>query len=222
MNEAKEYTSFSEEVWEVLSRIDVAPHTAYLEKTSKRPEISYLPWHKAWMLCKRRFPASTFEYEEDTRHPDGTVEVGVVVLISKDSTPDLLGSKYADEQECYSRLAVMDNWMNPIPNPTARQVNDSRQRVLVKALAFAGLGLNLWGHESIPVGTLDDPIDDEQLGVLMKLIASTETNEESFLSWCECEKLTDLPVERYASARGLLEAKLQRMQRDKKMQEKSK
>jgi len=206
--EAKGYESFAEEVWDVLSRIDVTTHAATLEATSKRPAIDYVPWHKAWMLCKREFPASIYRHYNDMRHPDETVEVEVEVIIRKDGNGEI--------QATSARLAVMDNWMNPVTNPTARQVNDSRQRVLVKALAFAGLGLNLWGHDSLPVGTLSDPIDDEQLETLKALIEKTDTNEESFLKWCECDSFSELPIERFSSAKGLLEAKLLRQQRAKK------
>jgi hypothetical protein len=205
--EVKVYDTFAEEVWDVLSRIDVSTHVGYLEATAKRPAIDYLPWHRAWMLLKRKFPASTFAYERDIVHPDGTVEVGVWVSIRKTQN---------EAQESYSRLAVMDNWMNPVSNPSARAINDSRQRVLVKALAFAGLGLNLWGHDSMPVGKLEDPITDSEYTLLKTLIEKSDTNEESFLKWCECETLIDLPSERFQSAKGLLEAKIKRQQRAKK------
>ncbi len=207
------YSSFAEMVWKRLSRIDVTKYTQQLPATKKRPEISYLPWHMAWMLLKREFPASTFEYEEDLIHQDGTVEVGVWVSIKAGFNQDEF---LCNKQGAYCRLAVMDSWMNPIANPTAREVNDSRQRVLVKALAFAGLGLNIWGHDTIPVGKLNDPIDDDQLENLVALIEETDTNEETFLKWCECDKLSELPLDRYASAFGLLTAKLQRQQAENK------
>jgi hypothetical protein len=199
--------SFAHQVWQTLSRIDVSTHVAFLEKTAKRPAIDYLPWHKAWMLCKREFPASTFAYEDDVRHPDGTVEVGVRI--------DIMSGEN-DSQETYARLAVMDNWMNPIANPTARQVNDSRQRVLVKALAFAGLGLNLWGHDSIPVGELADPIDADQIELIESLIEKSGTDRKMFLKWCDCDSVMEMQTERFASAKGLLEAKIKRMQQEKK------
>ena len=202
------YASFAEEVWDVLSRINVTEHCETLEATAKRPAIDYVPWHKAWLLCKREFPASTYYHNDDIRHPDETVEVEVNVMIKR--------SDGGDWQATSARLAVMDNWMNPIPNPTARQVNDSRQRVLVKALAFAGLGLNLWGHDTMPVGKLEDPISESQVENLKDLIEKTETNEAKFLVWCETESLDELPVERYSSARGLLEEKLKRQAREKK------
>ena len=134
--EVKEVDSFAHEVWDTLTRIDMADHIDWIEATAKRPEISYLPWHTAWSLLKRKFPASTYNHQPDIRHPDNTVEVEVELWVY---------GKTEDEcQMSSARLSVMDSWMNPISNPTARQVNDSRQRVLVKALAFAGLGLTLW------------------------------------------------------------------------------
>jgi len=195
------YSSFNEEVWDILSRIDVAPHTDTLPATKKRPEIGYLSWSRAWMLLKRNFPGSTYAHRPDIHHLDTTVEVEVDVVIM-DSGPET--------QFTNARLGVMDNWFNPIANPTARQINDSRQRALVKALAFAGLGLDLWADSAVPVGRLDDPISFDQVEFLQALIISTDTSEHTFLNWCEVENLVDLPVERYTSAISLLEAKARR------------
>lgn len=216
--EVKEYASFAEEVWHKLSRIDVSDHVDYIEATAKRPEIAYVAWHTAWALLKRNFPASTYRHAEDIRHPDGTVEVEVDVCIRGQSREGgETGSQMLNAtQMTNARLSVMDMWMNPIANPTARQVNDSRQRVLVKALAFSGLGLNLWGEDPLPVGVMEDPIDDDQLTLITDLIEKSETNEESFLKWCGCEKLADMTKERYPSAKALLQQKIARKQREKK------
>lgn len=196
-----ENAHFERVVWEVLSRIDTSDHVDVIPKTGKRPEVSYLSWSKAWMLLKRNFPASTYTHRPDVRHPDGTVEVEVDVNISDNG---------AERMFTNARLAVMDNWFNPIDNPTARQVNDARQRTLVKALAFAGLGLNLWSDSSIPVGELDDPISLDQIEMIQKLIESTETDEATFLKWCKVPEIADIPIERYRSAIDLLEAKARR------------
>jgi hypothetical protein len=198
-----QYTSFAEEVWERLSRINAEDHVDQIPATGKRPAISYLAWHKAWTLLKTRFPASTYSHKPDLWHPDGTVEVEVDVVIAHEFNFNNITTTNA-------RLGVMDSYFNPIKNPTARQINDARQRALVKALAFAGLGLNLWSDSVIPVGKLEDPISYDQLEELTKLIKETETDEHTFLNWCECESLDQLPVHRYASAFGLLQAKLRK------------
>jgi hypothetical protein len=209
MSEEKEYGSFAEQVWDTLSRIDVSDHTDYIEATKKRPEIGYVAWHTAWKLLKRNFPASTYNHQRDVRHPDETVEVEVEVWIYGDT-----------EDQCQmtnARLSVMDMWMNPIVNPTARQVNDSRQRVLVKALAFAGLGLNLWGDEVLPVGVMEDPIDDDEMACITDLIKKSETNEKSFFKWADgIESLSEMTKERFPKAKALLQQKIIRKQKAEK------
>jgi hypothetical protein len=213
-SEEYEEIPFAEHVWETLSRINVEPHINVIEATAKRPAVPYLSWSKAWMLLKRNFPGSTYSHRPDLIHEDGTVEVEVDVVIQCSLGPAT--------QFTNARLGVMDNWFNPIPHPTARQVNDARQRALVKALAFAGLGLNLWSDSVIPVGRLDDPISEKQREVIESLIKSTETNDHDFLNWCEVSELKDLPVERYTSAISLLEAKARRQAKNKAAEKKSK
>jgi hypothetical protein len=192
-------STFASEVWETLSNIDVEPHINHIEATAKRPEIPYLAWHRAWTLTKRAFPATTYQHLPDILHPDETVEVEVKVMIAKDSE---------QWQIANARLGVMDQWFNPITNPTARQINDSRQRCLVKALAFAGLGLNLWSESVVPVGKLDDPVNSKQVKILKDLIKKSGTDEAAFLEWAGTEKIEDIPHERYGSARRLLESRV--------------
>jgi hypothetical protein len=202
--------SFEAQVWDKLSHIEVEDHMSMLPKTGKRPPIPYLPWHKAWLLVAREFPATQFEYENNEVFTDGTVEVMVRVRIQSEAG--------GSTRHTMCKLAVMDNYFGAIENPTARQVNDSRQRCLVKALAFAGLGLNLWSESIEPVGKLDDPISVEEFDEVMKLIKSTDSDMTAFLKWCKVEGLVDLPYERYGSAISLLEAKARR-QKVKKLKE---
>lgn len=194
-------------VWNTLSRIDVAPFVEHIQIGSGK-KLSYVPWHKAWLLVKRVFPAATYCHGEDIHHPDGTMEVEVYVYFhgEQNEGPDLFRT--------YARLPVMDNRFNAIANPNARDINDNRQRCLVKALAFAGLGLSLWDAGStVPVGTLDDPIDKGQRTTLMKLIASSDADMDNFLRWAGVKEVGDLPKEQYAAAKSLLEAKLKQKEK---------
>jgi hypothetical protein len=193
---------FEQRVWDELSRIDVSDHADQLPKTQKRPAVSYLAWHKAWAILKRRFPASTYSHRPDIIHGDGTMEVEVDVIISYNGTETMFTN---------ARLGVMDNWFGPIANPNAREINDARQRALVKALAFAGLGLNLWSDSAIPVGKIEDPISPDQYDHLMELIKTSESDLPRFLKWCDVDDLAEMPFSRYSSAVGLLEAKIRRM-----------
>jgi hypothetical protein len=193
--------SFATEVWDKLSRIDVTEHVDTIEATAKRPAVNYLSWSVAWMLLKRNFPGSTYSHAADRIYEDGTQEVEVEVVISDgyNRAGDTSNAQYT-----MARLSVMDYYYAPISKPTARQINDSRQRCLVKALAFAGLGLNLWSDSSIPVGRLDDPITPEQLEEITELVEVTGTDMDRFLNWCDVENLRDLPYERHESAHRLL------------------
>ena len=188
-------------VWNTLSRIDVVPFVEHIRIESGR-SLSYVPWHKAWMLVKRIFPGATYCHGEDIVHPDGTMEVEVYVHFHGDSDdPDMFRT--------YARLPVMDNKYRSIPNPNARDINDSRQRCLVKALAFAGLGLSLWDAGStVPVGTLTDPITDAQRTTLMNLIEASGADVDNFYRWAEISEVSELPQEKYQSAVALLKAKL--------------
>ena len=198
--------NYAQGVWDTLSKLDVSDHTKQLPKTAKRPAVDYLPWHKAWMLLKRNYPASTYHHSPDLIHKADSVEVQVVVMIMKDvGTPVV---------ETMARLAVMDNYFNAVLMPDARAINDSRQRCLVKALAFAGLGLDLWSDDAIPVGRLNDPITQKQADGLSEMIEKSNTNADSFLKWCDVTKIEDLPRDRLESARGLLQAKIDNMKGD--------
>jgi hypothetical protein len=197
--------NFEARVWDVLSHVDVEDHISMLPKTGKRPAIPYLPWHKAWLLVVRSFPGTQLEYDEHVVYPDGTVEVGVSIMIQS--------YRNGPSRWVQSKLAVMNNYFGAIENPTAREVNDSRQRCLVKALAFAGLGLNLWSESIEPVGKLDDPITPDELETIMKLVEETDSDMTAFLKWANVEELVNLPYERLGSALAMLDSKKRRMKK---------
>ena len=194
---------FAKQVWEKLSRIDVAEHQMVIEKTAKRPEVVYLPWHKAWMLLKRAFPASTYQHGPDLHHTDGTIEVMVEVQIVDSENPE-------NRVPSMARLAVMNFNYGAETTPDAREINDSRQRCLVKALAFAGLGLNLWSKAdpTVPVGKLSDPINDKQAHRIVQLVEKSGTDVVLFLEWAEVKSIDKIPREKYKSAIALLESKV--------------
>ena len=194
---------FEQRVWDVLSKTEVDDNVSYLPKTSKRPAIPYLPWHKAWLLVTREFPASRFEYQDHVIYQNGSMEVGVNVIIQS--------HRAGPARFIQCKLAVMNAYFGAIENPDAREANDARQRCLVKALAFAGLGLNLWSESIEPVGKLDEPITPEELATLMDLIEKTDSDMTAFLKWCKVDELVDLPYERLGSAITLLDSKLRRM-----------
>jgi len=120
-----------------LSEIDIKG------KVEKKGSQSYLSWAVAWGLAKAEYPTLQRIVYEDTLtglnyFNDGKtayVKVGVVVE----------GLEHVDY------LPVMDfrNKSISIDAVTSMDVNKTIQRSTVKALAFHGLGLQMWSGEDL-------------------------------------------------------------------------
>lgn len=148
-------------VFETLSKIDVSNHVKVI-KMRKGPALKYVSWAWAWNIVKSKYPDATREIEEypeyqydqkegrwyatgqmlDYRITPAGCEVKVTVTIQ--------GEKYSE------RLYVMDMRNQPVQNPNLAQINKTQQRCLVKALAMAGLGLNLYAGEDLPMGDISE------------------------------------------------------------------
>ena len=129
-------------VFEVLSRIDVSK---YVKEKNK---LSYLPWARAWEIIKKHYPDATYTVypqviddrgNERFWHDDGKtgwVTVGVTI----------------EGHEHIENLAIMDYKNQPIgvDEITSVSANKSKQRCLVKACAYHGLGTNLYYGEDLP------------------------------------------------------------------------
>jgi hypothetical protein len=129
-----------EEIWQTLRSIDISQFVETIPGRGKG--LSYLSWPHAWSVLCEVYPQATFQFETyrdetDTMvYADGTASVTCTITIGN----------------CFRTvsLPVMDNKHGAISNPDARQVSDARQRCLVKALAFFGLGLELYAGEDLP------------------------------------------------------------------------
>ena len=152
------------------------------------------------MLVKRNFPASVYHHSPDVHHLTESIEVEVDVTI--------WSNDHKEQVQSSARLAVMDNRFSAILSPNARDVNDARQRCLVKALAFAGLGLNLWGGSAVPVGKLDDPINAKQVKVIKKLLDDTGSDLDLFVEWLGVEQVEYIPRESYEKAKTMLQSRV--------------
>lgn len=152
-------------VFETLSNIDVSRHVETI-KMNKGPALKYVSWAWAWAIVKRAYPDAKRTIEEypeyrpdkdgrwyatgqklDYRITPAGCEVKVTVTIE--------GEEYTE------RLYVMDMRNQPVQNPNIAQINKTQQRCLVKALAMAGLGLNLYAGEDLPMGDLNQQ-DEKQ------------------------------------------------------------
>lgn len=142
-------------VFETLSKIDVSKHV------EKKMDLSYLSWAWCWQTLKTIYPDTPVpkitKYKEmlltkngyeltDREVPYLTTPTGTMVEV----TVSIKGVDYTQS------LYVMDNRNKVVVNPTIGQINKTIQRCTVKAIAMAGLGLNLYAGEDLPMGDISE------------------------------------------------------------------
>lgn len=142
-------------VFETLSKIDVSKHV------EKKMNLSYLSWAWCWQTLKTTYPDTPVpkitKYKEmlltkngyeltDREVPYLTTPTGTMVEV----TVSIKGVDYTQS------LYVMDNRNKVVVNPTIGQINKTIQRCTVKAIAMAGLGLNLYAGEDLPMGDISE------------------------------------------------------------------
>ena len=135
--------------WSTLSKFDVSA------QVDKKNNFDYLSWAWAWAYVKEKYPESNFEkhiFRDNQDNPlpfmrdtKGHTYVAVTVTIQGLSHTEI--------------MPVLDFRNKSVPHPDGFEVNKAHQRCLVKAIAFHGLGLNLYAGEDLPLD-LDDDTDD--------------------------------------------------------------
>lgn len=139
------------EIIETLSGVNVQQ---YVEQ---KMGLSYLSWANAWAILTQYYPDSTYEFEE---YPEYLVSksgewyaTGRKVDYRLTQAGCEVAAKVTISGEVFGMsLYVMDNRNKPVINPNYSQINKTQQRCLVKTLALAGLGLNLYQGEDLPTG----------------------------------------------------------------------
>lgn len=135
-------------VYATLAKVDVKP---LLEKKGK---LNYLSWAKAWGLVKSLYPEATYqikEFPEYIRTNEGWLATGRQLDYRQTPAGTEVEVTVTIEDHNYtSKLYVMDYRNKVIANPTYFEINKTQMRCLVKALAFAGLGLDVYAGEDLP------------------------------------------------------------------------
>jgi len=126
--------------WQTLSSFDVS------EEVKKKGKFDYLSWTWAWAFVKRHYPDATFEkhiFRDNQDNPlpfmrdtKGHTYVAVSVTIDGITHTEI--------------HYVMDHKNQSVVHPDGGQVNKALQRCLVKAIAFHGLGINVYAGEDLP------------------------------------------------------------------------
>ena len=137
------------------------------DRKQKKGKFDYLSWAYAWAEIKKRYPDATSTVYENADglayHTDGHtawVKVGVTIK----------------GQEHIEYLAIMDNYNNSmsVDKITSRNVCDSIQRAMVKAIARHGLGLYIYAGEDIPKETPEEIAERKLNGEEVQLPSGEE------------------------------------------------
>ena len=148
--ENKQQTSedVKKNIYSTLSKIDVS------RLIDKKMGLNYLSWAKAWGLVKSIYPDADkeiTEYPEYLPTQNGWVATGRTVDYRLTIAGcEVEASVIIEGQKFSSQLYVMDNHNKTVMKPNYSQINKTQMRALVKALAFAGLGLNVYAGEDLP------------------------------------------------------------------------
>ena len=138
-------------VFKRLSEIDVS------HMTERKGQFTYLSWTHAWKAVKDNYPDALFVktvYTDNQnnqlpfmRDTKGNTWVGVAVSIEGETVEEV--------------FPVLDNRNKAIQFPDSFQVNTAHQRCLTKALAYHGLGINVYAGEDLPMETSNvEDLDD--------------------------------------------------------------
>lgn len=148
-------------VFETLSAVDVSNHVEVISMR-KGPALKYVSWAWAWNMVKSIYPSANRVIEEfpEFRFNEKTgAWYATGQMLDYRITPEGCEVKVTVtiEDETYSeRLYVMDMRNQPVAKPNIAQINKTQQRCLVKALAMAGLGLNLYAGEDLPMADINE------------------------------------------------------------------
>ena len=141
-----------ESVYERLSKIDVKPYIDVI-KSKKGFSLSYLSWAKAWGLVKAIYPDASYkikEYPNWVKTSEGFQQAGTLDYRITQAGCEVETTVTIEGVDYTQKLYPMDYKNNPIMNPNIKDINKAQLRCLVKALATAGLGLNVYAGEDLP------------------------------------------------------------------------
>ena len=178
--EKKQQTSedVKKSIYSTLSKIDVS------HLIDKKMGLNYLSWAKAWGLVKSIYPDADkeiTEYPEYLPTSNGWVATGRTVDYRLTIAGcEVEASVIIEGQKFSSQLYVMDNYNKTVMKPKYSQINKTQMRALVKALAFAGLGLNVYAGEDLPSEKDETPTRISKAQQLKEKIANAQRFEVQY------------------------------------------
>jgi hypothetical protein len=125
------------------------------EHIEKKGKFSYLSWVFAIDELQKQDEEATWEYQDNTVFPDGSMMVNTTVT--------------AFGKTLHMLLPVMDHKNNAIKNPDAFAINKAYMRCLAKNVAAHGIGLYIFAGEDIPSADDAKPAPDNKSRIWEKL-----------------------------------------------------
>lgn len=150
VKEKKEEQKPKLSVYATLQKIDVKPYI------KKKMGLDYLSWATAWSLVKSHYPDAKKEF---TEYPEYIPSKGEWISTGRQVpyrlTPfgcEVEATVTINGEKTSQSLYVMDNRGNSVKAQALdmKLINKAQQRCLVKALATAGLGLEIYAGEDLP------------------------------------------------------------------------
>jgi len=160
------FKSFAEKVWVTLRAINIEDGITQKEvkfKSGKTARFDYLPWAPAWCHVMDCFPESDFAFDDPHMFTSGAGGEQWVTVNIKEGEQVLTRRWW---------LPFLNMSNEPLANPSALQINNTRMRVLVKCLAMCGLGTELYTGEDVP----DEKADAKVRGTSVVAAALEDVN----------------------------------------------
>ena len=156
--------TLAEKIWQTLSKININ------DQLKKKGKFDYLSWTYAWEELVKHYPSATHKYRDHT-YPDKTMMIYCTITITE-----------GDETlERTMFLPVMNNRMQAIVNPNARQISDNMQRCMVKTVAMLGLGLYVFAGEDLPKSDKEEAESIDRSNVdTPELLAAQKTIKQAY------------------------------------------
>jgi hypothetical protein len=126
------------------------------EREIRGKKMHYLKWSVARKLLLQYFPDYQIKFIKDERPADGGVKRYDCMYFADGTaqvTCEITIGGWTQQQD----LAVMDNRYNAIKNPSATDINNTKQRCFVKCASLFGLGLKIFE------GTFQDDIPEGEV-----------------------------------------------------------
>jgi hypothetical protein len=190
-------------IFDTLNGIDLK------EDITKKDNLSYISWAKAWELTKQNYPNATYEVFKNptTMLPYFESEIGAMVYtkvtIESETLdmwlPVMNSINKAMKKEPYTYATKYGE--KTVEAYTMFDINKTIMRCLTKNLAMFGLGIYLYTKDELNDDIL---LDDFQVAELEALIESTKSDKTKLLAFFKVKNLDEVD---YSTCKKMLLSK---------------